>query len=69
MTKDRTRSILVFAMLLVCVAIAFRLICDGIVAVTGPDPAPRTVIPTVVVPETGDRIVPDPKWPLRFEGI
>lgn len=68
--RDPLRSTLMLAMALVAIALAFRLVCDGIAAVTNPDPAPQTVIPTIVVPDThDDRIVPKMKWPLRFEGI
>lgn len=49
MTVARARAVLVFALLLVCIALSFRLIADGIAQMTDHRQV-GTVIPTVYLP-------------------
>ena len=63
MTDRVARDVLLFCMALVAIAVAFRLLADGITQLQQPDPKGPFTIPTVVVPDTGDPIEITPLTP------
>lgn len=72
MSVRSLRSVLMLAMALLAIALAFRLAADGIVLIQDRMDAPSTeqrYMPTVVLPEVGDPLEATHPRTLRYEGI